>query len=124
MALVQEILGNVKKSATGEYIMSSKPEENTVPATIENLRLESDYTPFDTEARELSAPHAVIIDGIRGEACVGTLGTYSERISITLDDEHPELGKEFMTKYFIFTEPGVVTWGYDGKGFRIDKITD
>lgn len=97
-------------------------EKSTIPATEENLMLDSDYSPFSTENRILSEPHAVIIDGIKGKACIGSLGTYSTRISIILDNEHPDLGTEFMTKYFTFKEPGVVSWGYEEKSFKIEKI--
>jgi len=102
--------------------MSLDKKYNTMPATEENLKLESDYSPFDNENRVLSEPHAVLVDGIIGKACVGSLGTYSTRISITLEEEHPELGKEFITKYFIFKEPGLVSWGHEEKIFRIEKI--
>jgi hypothetical protein len=62
------------------------------------------------------------VDGILGEACVGTLGAYSQRIRINLAEEHPELGSDFQTKYYIFTEPGKVTWGHSGASFTIEKI--
>ena len=33
--------------------------------------------------------HPVLVDGIKGKACTGTLGGYSERIRINLEEEHP-----------------------------------
>ena len=100
----------------------------TIPATEENLSLEVDRHMMDTQSTEPlpdpSPPHPVIVDGIRGEAAIGCFGTWSTRISIVLEEEHPELGKEFMTKYFRFTEPGVVHWGHNGQSFRILKTLE
>ena len=97
--------------------MASKPN-NTIPATEENLTLEVDRHMMDSQSKEPlpepTPPYSVLVDGIRGEAAVGCFGTWSTRISIVLEEEHPELGKEFTTKYFRFTEPGVVQWGHYG----------
>ena len=106
-------------------LMSSKQIENTEPATEENLALEVDTNPFDENPpKRLSPPHPVIVDGIRGTAAVACFGTYSTRIGLQLEEEHPELGSDFRTKYFTFTEPGVVSWGHEGKSFQIQKILD
>ncbi len=121
---VSDFTNRLNKRPMIPIFMSLDKKYNTVPATEENLKLESDYSPFDSENRVLSDPHAVLVDGIIGKACVGSLGTYSTRISITLEEEHPELGKEFITKYFIFKEPGLVSWGHEEKIFRIEKISD
>ena len=96
----------------------------TRPATEENLKLEEDVHPFDADLPKTVEfkLHPVIVDGILGEACVGTLGTYSERIRINLAEEHCELGTDFQTKYYIFTEPGKVTWGHHGATFSIGLI--
>ena len=96
----------------------------TVPATEENLKLEEDVHPFDQDLPKTVEfkLHPVIVDGILGQACVGTLGAYSQRIRINLAEEHPELGSDFQTKYYIFTEPGKVTWGHSGASFTIEKI--
>jgi hypothetical protein len=96
----------------------------TIPATEENLKLEEDVHPFDADLPKTVEfkLHPVIVDGILGEACVGTLGAYSQRIRINLAEEHPELGSDFQTKYYIFTEPGKVTWGHYGASFTIEKI--
>ena len=100
----------------------------TIPATKENLTLEVDRHMMDTQSTEPlpdpSPPHPVIVDGIHGEAAIGCFGTWSTRISIVLEKEHPELGTEFMTKYFQFTEPGVVHWGHYGQSFRILKTLE
>lgn len=121
---VSDFTNRLNKRPMIPIFMSLDKNYNTVPATEENLKLESDYSPFDSENRVLSEPHAVLVDGIIGKACVGSLGTYSTRISITLEEEHPELGKEFITKYFIFKEPGLVSWGHEEKNFQIEKIED
>ena len=96
----------------------------TIPATEENLTLEEDVHPFDADLPKTVEfkLHPVIVDGILGQACVGTLGAYSQRIRINLAEEHPELGSDFQTKYYIFTEPGKVTWGHYGASFTIEKI--
>ena len=94
----------------------------TVLGTEENLRLLRDATPFSPG--EISDPHPVLVDGIRGMASVGSHGAYSDRIYITLEEEHPDLGREFGTKYFLFDEPGVVRWGHEGKHFTIEKIVE
>ena len=96
----------------------------TIPATEDNLKLEEDVHPFDPDLPKTVEfkLHPVIVDGILGQACVGTLGAYSQRIRINLAEEHPELGSDFQTKYYIFTEPGKVTWGHSGASFTIEKI--
>jgi len=96
----------------------------TIPATEENLKLEEDVHPFDADLPKTVEfkLHPVIVDGILGQACVGTLGAYSQRIRINLAEEHPDLGTDFQTKYYIFTEPGKVSWGHSGASFTIEKI--
>ena len=110
-------IANVHNRPEQNLFMASEPNF-TIPATEENLSLEVDRHMMDTQSTESlpdpSPPHPVIVDGIRGEAAIGCFGTWSTRISIVLEEEHPELGKEFMTKYFQFTEPGVVHWGHYG----------
>lgn len=121
------IIANVDNSREYDLFMASKPN-NTIPATEENLTLEVDRHMMDSQSKEPlpepTPPYSVLVDGIRGEAAVGCFGTWSTRISIVLEEEHPELGKEFMTKYFQFTEPGVVHWGHHGQSFRIVKTLE
>ena len=59
---------------------------NTIPATEENLRTENDVHPFDEDLpKKLEATmHPVLVDGIKGVATTGTLGTYSDRIVVSL----------------------------------------
>ena len=54
---------------------------------------------------------------------MGAFGTWSDRIVITFENEHPEYGKEFSTKHFKFLDPGVLGWGHDGKVINI-KVLD
>jgi hypothetical protein len=120
-------IANVDNIPEHELFMAS--ENNfTIPATEENLSLEVDRHMMDPQSTEPlpepSPPHSVLVDGIRGEAAIGCFGTWSTRISIVLEEEHPELGKEFMTKYFKFIEPGVVHWGHHGQSFRIVKAQE
>ena len=94
----------------------------TIPATEKDLYLDQDVHPFDESQHSLSEPHAVLVDGIKGTAAVGSLGGYSTRLRILLEEEHPDFGKEFQTKYFMFKEPGICLWGHHGKTFKIEKV--
>ena len=120
-------IANVDNIPEHDLFMASEPN-NTIPATEENLTLEVDRHMMDSQSTEPlsepTPPYSVLVDGIRGEAAVGCFGTWSTRIRIVLEEEHPELGKEFMTKYFRFTEPGVVHWGHHGQSFRILKTLE
>jgi len=81
----------------------------TEPVTEENLRLLMDPHPFDHEQQAISAPYPALVDGIRALASIGGHGGYSDRIVISLEKDHPELGREFATKYYRIDTPGVVT---------------
>ena len=98
----------------------------TILATEKDLMIENDAHPFDEDLPKTvnfdEQMHPVLVDGIKGKACTGTLGGYSERIRIILEEEHPDLGRDFQTKYYMFLEPGKVLWGHDEKTFTIDKI--
>ena len=100
--------------------MSNLP--NTEPGTESNLRLQHDATPFSPG--KLSNPYPVLVDGILGVASIGSHGAYSDRLLITLEDEHPDFGKEFGPKNFRIDEPASVNWGHDGKSFTIEKIVE
>jgi len=101
-------------------------EMNTIPATENSLMIENDVHPFDEDLPKTvnfyEQMHPVLVDGIKGKACTGTLGGYSERIRINLEEEHPDLGRDFQTKYYMFLEPGKVLWGHDEKTFELLKI--
>ena len=98
----------------------------TILATEKDLMIENDAPPFDEDLPKTvnfdEQMHPVLVDGIKGKACTGTLGGYSERIRIILEEEHPDLGRDFQTKYYMFLEPGKVLWGHDEKTFELLKI--
>ena len=94
----------------------------TEPGTEENLRLRMDPHPFDPTQQDMSPLHPALVDGIRALASIGGHGGYSDRIVITLEQDHPELGREFATKYYRIEVPGVVSWGHNGQSFTIEKI--
>ena len=66
----------------------------------------------------------VLIDGVPARAGIGFFGTWSQRIALVFEDEHPKYGKEWGTKYYMFdeNEPGKVCWGHNGESFRIEII--
>ena len=94
------------------------------PATYQSLVVENDYSPFTQTGQEgEEVMHNVLVDGIPGQAGIGSFGAFSERIKIHLEQAHPELDTEFKTKYFHFTAPGKVEWGHNGQSFEILKVT-
>jgi hypothetical protein len=44
----------------------------------------------------------------------------STKVVIVFDQEHPRWGEYFMTKYFMFDEPGKMHWGHDGDYMEIE----
>ena len=76
---------------------------------------------------EMLVPHgttlSILADGEKAKCVMGSFGTWSDRIVIKFENEHPEYGKEFSTKHFEFLEPGVIGWGHDGKKINI-KVLD
>ena len=62
---------------------------------------------------------SVLVDGYKAKCCMGPMGTFSVRIRFVFEKEHPEYGKEWMTKYFEFLKPGTLGWGFDGKTMQI-----
>ena len=61
----------------------------------------------------------VLVDDYRASMVIGTFGTYSDRLNISFETPHPEFGETFSTKYFRFTEPGVIEWGHEGQSFNV-----
>ena len=50
----------------------------------------------------------VLVDGVPAKAGIGVFGTWSERIVLFFENEHPKYGKEWGTKYYIcllYTSP-------------------
>ena len=80
-------IANVDNIPEHDLFMASEPNF-TIPATEENLTLEVDRHMMDSQSNEPlpepSPPHSVFVDDIRGEAAVGSFGTWSTRISIIL----------------------------------------
>ena len=94
------------------------------PASYQSLVVDNDYSPFTQTGLEGEAVlHPVLVDGIPGQAGIGSFGAFSERIKIILEQAHPELQTEFQTKYFSFTAPGQIEWGHHGQSFEILKQT-
>ena len=73
-------------------------------------------------------PHGIVkkvlVDRCKASCEIGFFGTWSERIKITFEDNHPEFGKEFFTKHFSFIKPGVISWGHEGKTIEIEFLKD
>ena len=40
----------------------------------------------------------VLVDGIKAKCVMGTFGTWSDRFNLTFETEHPELGKEVLSR--------------------------
>ena len=61
---------------------------------------------------------AVLIDGKKAHASVGRSGSFGQtsKIGIRMIESHPSFSAEgglWVTKYFMFEEPGVFNWGRD-----------
>ena len=60
---------------------------NTIPATEQSLMIENDVHPFDEDLPKTvnfdEQMHPVLVDGIKGKACTGTLGSYLSLIHIS-----------------------------------------
>ena len=94
-------------------------DERSRPATEDDLRLpvEQDHSPMATTSQEASMVHA-LVDGHPCRAAVGQLGGWSTRVIFLFDSEAsvPEgMTREFRTKHFQFTSPGVMAWGHEGR---------
>lgn len=44
-----------------------------------------------------------------------------EKIVIVWNQQHSIFGKEFMTKYYMMNNPGVLEWGHDGGTILLSK---
>ena len=56
------------------------------PADYQSLVVENDYSPFTQTGLEGEAVlHPVLVDGIPGQAGIGSFGAFSERIKIILE---------------------------------------
>ena len=67
---------------------------------------------------------SVLIDGLNAKCVMGPFGTWSDRIVITFEKDHPEYGKELSTKHFEFLEPGVISIGNEAKKINIRVLDE
>ena len=102
-------------------------EKKTRPAvTSADLLIPNDRGMMDPP-RDVPGPPImtdVLVDGVPAKAGIGFFGTWSERILLIFEEEHPIYGKEWGTKYYMFDkeEPGKVNWGHYGESFRVEII--
>ena len=102
-------------------------ERKTGPAVsssdllIPNVRGMMD-TPSDAPSPPIMTD--VLVDGVPAKAGIGFFGTWSERIVLIFEEDHPKYGTEWGTKYYMFDQenPGKVNWGHYGESFRIEII--
>ena len=66
----------------------------------------------------------VIADGIKAKCVLGSFGTWSDRIRITFEIDHPKFKEEFSTKDFDFKEPGIIEWGRENNTMKITVADD
>ena len=53
----------------------------------------------------------ITIDGYNAE-CFIAQRMGSDMMIILFEKDHPKYGKRFITKYFQFSEPGIMNWGH------------
>ena len=77
-------------------------EMNTIAATENSLMIENDVHPFDEDLPKtvnfFEQMHPVLVDGIKGKACTGTLGGYSDRIRIIFGRRASRLRNRFSNQ--------------------------
>ena len=44
---------------------------------------------------------------------------FSDKVVLQFAEPHSEFGPEFATKYYEISEPGVLSWGHDGRTFSV-----
>ena len=67
--------------------------------------------PLTEEMLDGGKEFIIELDGIRGVCRIDNLGTFSDRFCFKLEEKHPNFtDKENQTKYYLFTEPGVIQW--------------
>ena len=66
----------------------------------------------------------VLADGIKAKCVLGSFGTWSDRIRITFETDHPKFKEEFSTKDFDFKEPGIIEWGRENNTMKITVADD
>ena len=63
----------------------------------------------------------VIVDGYEAE-CFIVERWGSDKIVILYKKSHPRWNDCFTTKYFIFKEPGIMSWGHNNEKMEIEII--
>ena len=66
----------------------------------------------------------VIVDGLKAKCVMGSFGTWSTRIKITFEKDHPDFGDIFTTKDFEFKKPGHIEWGRENNTIKITVADD
>ena len=61
---------------------------------------------------------AVLVDGVPAEMFVADTG-FSDKVVLQFAEPHGEFGPEFASKYYEISEPGVMSWGHDGRTFSV-----
>ena len=80
-------------------------ERNTRPAASSaDLLIPNDRGMMDPPGHNPGPPVLtdVLVDGVPAKAGIGVFGTWSERIVLFFENEHPKYGKEWGTKYYMF----------------------
>ena len=60
----------------------------------------------------------VVVDGYEADLFIEERYG-SDKIVIIYKNKHPKFGNFFTTKYFLFDEPGIMSWGHDNKKMKI-----
>ena len=61
----------------------------------------------------------ILVDNYPARCYIRAATYVSTKIWIKFDEDHPRHGKEFLTKYFRFEEPGKMQWGHSGEHMTI-----
>ena len=64
---------------------------------------------------------SVIVDGHSAECFLHDTLFYTTKVVILFDEDHPQWGEYFTTKYFMFNEPGKMHWGH-GDEYMVMKV--
>ena len=62
----------------------------------------------------------VYVDGSPAECFLHDRVFYSTKVVMLFEEEHPRWGACFTTKYFVFDEPGRMSWGHNGESMSVE----
>ena len=87
----------------------------------QNREIKEEDIPIVTEFKQGVEPEGlrVTADAHPANCFIASAYFRSDKIVLLFDPAHPEYGKEWATKYFRFSEPGVMEWGHEGKTMTI-----